>query len=184
MLAATLDRSLNPNAQIVMESTGPDSAPTLVGSGQLLSNGDVNGFGIFSLPMFHWNAVVPLETRNASKYVLAFDNIGALKTGVALASLAALQQNVQVIVRDDAGAQIGNPTIPLSALGHTSFMLDSPPAGIPSDERQARHHRVRYASRRPAQRAGPASQRLAALTTLPVLAERRHYRRLHRARGV
>ena len=74
VLASTLDRTLNPNAQIVMESTGPDSAATLVGSGQLSSNGNVSGFGIFSNPKPHWNAVVPLETRNASKYILAFDN--------------------------------------------------------------------------------------------------------------
>src|SRR4029077_11850565 len=92
-LASTLDRTLNPNAQIVMESTGPDNVASLAGSGQLLSNGSVSGFGIFSNPRVHWNAVVPLETRNASKYILAFDNTGALTTGLAIANLAALQQN-------------------------------------------------------------------------------------------
>ena len=130
-LASTLDRTLNPNAQIVMESTGPDSAATLVGAGQLLSNGSVSGFGIFSNPKQHWNAVVPLETRNASKYILAFDNIGPLTTGVAVASLSAQAANVPVIIRDHTGAPIGNATIPLSALGHTSFMLNAPPPGFP-----------------------------------------------------
>jgi hypothetical protein len=123
-LASTLDRTLAPNAQIVMESTGPDSATTLVGSGQLLSNGNVSGFGIFSNPKVHWNAVVPLETRNASKYILAFDNTAPITTGLAVANLAALQQNVQVIIRDDTGKQIGNPQpISLGALGHDYFML-------------------------------------------------------------
>jgi hypothetical protein len=130
-LAATLDRTLNPNAQIVMESTGPDSATTLAGSGQLFSNGNVGGFGIFSRPNYHWNAVVPLETRKATKYILPFDNTAALTTGVAVASLASLGANVQVIVRDDTGAQIGNPALPLSVLGHTAFMLNDPPPGFP-----------------------------------------------------
>jgi hypothetical protein len=130
-LAATLDRTLNPNAQIVMESTGPDSAATLVGSGQLLSNGNVTGFGVFSNPKLHWNAVVPLETRTASRYILAFDNTAPLTTGVAVANLAAQAQNVAVIIRDDAGTQIGNPTIPLVALGHTSFMLNDTQLGFP-----------------------------------------------------
>ena len=131
-LASTLDRTLVPNAQIVMESTGPDSATTLVGSGQLLSNGNVSGFGIFSNPKVHWNAVVPLETRNASKYILAFDNTGAVTTGLAIANLAALQQNVQVIIRDDTGLPIGNnPPITLKALGHAYFMLNDPTLGFP-----------------------------------------------------
>ena len=132
-LAATFDRTLAPNAQIVMESTGPDSAPTLIGSGQLQSNGNVSGFGIFSNPKPHWNAVVPLETRSATKYILAFDNTSPLTTGVAVASLAAQATNVTVIVKDDTGTQIGtNATISLKALGHTSFMLNAPPAGFPA----------------------------------------------------
>ena len=130
-LASTIDRTLNPNAQIVMESTGPDNVATLVGSGQLSSNGNMSGFGIFSNPKQHWNALVPLETRNASKYILAFDNTSPLTTGLAVASLAAQATNVPVIVRDDTGTQIGNSTIPLSALGHTSFMLNDPTLGFP-----------------------------------------------------
>ena len=130
-LASTLDRTLSPNAQIVMNSTGPDSAATLIGSGQLLSNGNVSGFGIFANPKVKWNAVVPLETRNASKYILAFDNTLPLTTGVAVANLAAQAANVPVIIRDDSGTPIGNATISLSALGHTSFMLNDPQLGFP-----------------------------------------------------
>ena len=50
---------------------------------------------------------------------------------MAVASLGAQAANVPVIIRDDTGTQIGNPTIPLSALGHTSFMLNNPPPGFP-----------------------------------------------------
>jgi hypothetical protein len=69
--------------------------------------------------------VVPLETRNASKYILAFDNTGTLTAGLAVANLAAQAASVPVIIRDDTGKQIGDPTIPLtlSALGHDYFML-------------------------------------------------------------
>lgn len=170
-LAATLDRPLNPNAQIAMQSTGPDSAPTLVGSGQLLSNGNVSGFGIFSLPRVHWNAVVPLETRNASKYILAFDNTGALTTGVAVASLSAQASNVQVIVRNDKGTQLGTPTIPLSALGHTSFMLSSPPPGFPVTT--GMRGTIEFDTPAGGQLSvlGLRANGLAALTTLPVLAD-------------
>ena len=169
LLAATLDRTLIPNAQIVMESTGPDSAATLIGSGQLLSDGGVNGFGIFSNPKQHWNAVVPLETRNASKYILAFDNTAPLVTGVAVANLAAQAASVPVIIRDDHGNQIGNPTISLSALGHTSFMLNDPQLGFP----------VTNSKRGTIEFDAPPSGQISvlglrangpALTTLPVLA--------------
>jgi len=132
LLASVLDRSINANAQLVIQSTGPDAAQQLIGSGLLQSNGNVSGFGIFSNPTFGWNAVVPLETRNAASYILAFDNTGTLVTGVALANLAATAANVNVIIRDDTGVQIGTFTIPLSAQGHLSFLLNQPPAGFPS----------------------------------------------------
>jgi YD repeat-containing protein len=169
LLAPTLDRTLSANAQVVMESTGPDNAATLVGAGQLLSNGSVNGFGIYSNPTAHWNAVVPLETRDADRYILAFDNTGTLTTGVAVANLAAQEANVQVIIRDDTGAQIGNPTIPLGSLGHTSFMLNDPQLGFP----------VTNSSRGTVEFDTPPGGKLSvlglrangpALTTLPVLA--------------
>lgn len=64
-LAATLDRTVNPNARVVIESSGP-GATQLLASGQILSSGSVSGFGIFSYPEFNWNAVVPLETRKAT----------------------------------------------------------------------------------------------------------------------
>jgi len=124
IVTATFDRSIASNAQLIMESTGPDTAPPLIGWGQLISNGAVSGFGIFSNPTFHWDAVVPLEIRNAPKYVLAFDNTGVLATGVAVANVASQAASVSVVIRDDTGAQIGTTTINLAAQGHTSFMLN------------------------------------------------------------
>ena len=71
----------------------------------------------------HQEAVVPLETRNASSFRLAFDNTGGLLTGLAIANLSAQAANVPLIIRDDNGAPLGTPVINLPAHGHTSFML-------------------------------------------------------------
>ncbi|MEQ1948836.1 MAG: FG-GAP-like repeat-containing protein [Bryobacteraceae bacterium] len=124
LLASTLDRPINPNAQLLVQSSGADSTSQLIGWGELLTNGQVSGFGIFNHPTLHWEAVVPLETRNASSYVLAFDNTGQVATGLAIASTVIQSTAVQVIIRDDTGAQIGTGFIPLGGKGHTSFMLN------------------------------------------------------------
>ncbi|MEQ1946230.1 MAG: hypothetical protein ABL995_03525 [Bryobacteraceae bacterium] len=122
LLAFTIDRRLNPNAHIVMESTGPDASPAAIGSGNLfVGTGDqITAFGIFSNATFHWDAVVPLETRNANSYYLAFDNTGNLATGVAVSGFGA----IVVTLRDENGAVIGNDTITLPNNGHISFMLN------------------------------------------------------------
>lgn len=124
-LTATLDRTLNPNANIVIDSTGTPGSPSLLGSGQLLSNGNVSGFGIFSYPAFQWSAVVPLETRNASAYELVFDNTGVLATGVALSNITASTVNIQVTIVNDAGTPIGTDTINLPAQGYEQFLLNT-----------------------------------------------------------
>jgi len=120
----SLDRTLNPNAHLVMESVGRSDQPTIVGSGGLssLSADKMSGFGIFSYPAFHWDAVVPPETRNAPFYILPFDNTGNLVTGVAV-NLFNAAGNVAVTILDDTGAQIGTDSITLPSNGHISFML-------------------------------------------------------------
>ncbi len=122
LLASTIDRTLAPGAQVVM-MTNPDSAMTSQGWGQLLGPGTVSGFGIFSNPALKWEAVVPLESRNAASYILAFDNTGSIATGLAIANLSGSPASVPVILRDSTGAQIGSGSISLQAFGHTSFML-------------------------------------------------------------
>jgi hypothetical protein len=68
-------------------------------------------------------ASVPLETRNASSYVLAFDHTNGIAVGVALQNVSALEGKIPVILRDDSGVQLGTDTITLAGLGHTSFVL-------------------------------------------------------------
>ena len=131
LLAASLDQTINPNAQFLLNSTGPTTVAPLQGWGQLSANGGISGFGTFTNTAAGWNAVVPLETQNASKYILAFDNTGAITTGLAIANLAAQTVTIQVIIRDENGGQIGSRTIQLAALGHTSFMLNDSQLGFP-----------------------------------------------------
>jgi hypothetical protein len=107
-------------ASIVIVSSG---TPQLLatGSAQLTSTGNVSGFVIFR----HGGqeAVVPLESRNANGYIIAFDNTSGTFTGIALNSVSALPANVPVIIRDDTGAQIGTDTLVLAANGHLAFTL-------------------------------------------------------------
>ncbi|MEQ1886904.1 MAG: BACON domain-containing carbohydrate-binding protein [Bryobacteraceae bacterium] len=169
--ASVLDRTIEANAQLVIESTGPDSAPQLIGSGLLQSNGNVSGFGIFSNPTLGWNAVVPLEARNAPNYILAFDNTNGLATGLAIANLSSTAAAVTVTIRDDTGAVIGTATIQLPAQGHTSFMLNSQYSVTVNKRGTIQFDTPGFAT--------PNAQRISvlglraiggALTTLPVLA--------------
>ena len=66
---------------------------------------------------------MPLETRNASAYILAFDNTGGTATGISINSVSTQAVNIPVVVRDDTGAQIATDTIPLAANGHLAFTL-------------------------------------------------------------
>ena len=100
-----------------------DGQPLLTGSAQLTTTGHVGGFVIFR----HNNqeAVVPLESRNASAYVIAFDNTHGTATGIALNAVSAQQVSISVTVRDDTGVPIATDTITLAANGHYAFTLGS-----------------------------------------------------------
>ena len=130
MLGATLDQTLNPHGQFIMDAAGSLSNPVSVGWAQLSTAGAVNGFAIFKNSSGQ-EAVVPLETRSAPSYLLAYDNSGALATGLAIANPATAAATVNVVIRDDTGAQIGTRIVNLPALGHQSFMLTDPQSGFP-----------------------------------------------------
>jgi hypothetical protein len=66
---------------------------------------------------------VPLESRNAGAYVIAFDNTNGTSTGLAVNAVSAGQVNIPVVVRDDTGAQIATDTLNLAANGHLQFTL-------------------------------------------------------------
>jgi hypothetical protein len=119
------------NATLLLDSTGPVSQPAITGSTQLLTNGNIDGFSIFTDTSTGQAAVAPLEKRNAGSYLLPFDNTGNVWTGVAVANLASAAANVNVVIRNDSGAQIRSGSIRLPAAGRNSFTLTDPTDGFP-----------------------------------------------------
>jgi hypothetical protein len=120
-----LQRTIAGNASLVMDTAGPQAPLVQTGSALLSANGAIDGFAIFRLIPGSQEAVVPLETRNASSYILAFDNTGGVVLGVAVQNVANTTAIIPVVIRDDAGAIISAPnsTLSLAANGHTSFVL-------------------------------------------------------------
>jgi hypothetical protein len=123
MTASSVDSLVNAGATLVVEGTGPDANPLQTGSAQLTTDGNISGFAIFRYEPNGQEAVVPLESRNASSYILSFDNSGGIATGVAVSTSSQQGVSVAVIIRDDSGVQIGSGAIPLAANGHTAFVL-------------------------------------------------------------
>jgi hypothetical protein len=120
--ASSVTQNLNTSALLLIDSQQSGTS-IAQGSAQLLTEGNIGGFAIFTNIPTGQAAVVPLETRNAPAYLLAFDNTGGINTGVALANVAATSASIPVIIRDDTGEQIGTDTISLAPHAHTSFML-------------------------------------------------------------
>ncbi len=124
LLAASIDNNIAPNASLVVQTAGPQVPPVLTGSAQLSATGATAGFAIFHLIPGAQEAVVPLETRNASSYLLAFDNTAGVVLGVAVANISTQSATIQVVIRDNTGSQIASGPLPaLPAGGHTSFVL-------------------------------------------------------------
>jgi hypothetical protein len=118
-MATSVTQTLPAGATRLIVSSG---APQLItGSAQLSTTGNVSGFAIFR----HNNqeAVVPLESRNAGAYIIAFDNTNGTGTGIAVSAVSAGPINIPVTVRDTTGATIATDTITLNANGHTQFTL-------------------------------------------------------------
>jgi hypothetical protein len=124
-LASSLDRAMASNASVVITTAGLQAPPVQVGSAQLAATGAVDGFAIFHLIPGAQEAVVPLETRNASTYLLAFDNTDGVVLGVAVENVSVQAGNIGVVIRDDTGAQLGTGTLAMSGNGHTSFVLST-----------------------------------------------------------
>ncbi|MSV35008.1 MAG: hypothetical protein EXQ47_05340 [Bryobacterales bacterium] len=125
LLASSLDRNIAGRASLFMTSGGPQTPPVQVGSAQLSATGNIDGFAVFHLIPGDQEAVVPLETRNAGSYALAFDNTGGVVLGVALQNVSSSFATIPVMIRDDTGAVISEPgtTLSLASSGHTSFVL-------------------------------------------------------------
>ncbi len=169
-VTASVAKMLVSNATLIIDTTGPGSQTSVADWTQLLTTGAIDGFAILEYAPTGQEAVVPFETRNASSYLLAFDNTGQVGTGLAIANLAPSAASVGVILRDDTGTQIGKGSIALAPLGHESFMLTDASNGFP----------VTANKRGTAEFDTPLGGRVSvlglrangeALTTLPVLAD-------------
>ena len=131
--ASVVSQTLAPNASFIMQATGPagPGIPYLEGSAQLAATGNVDGFAIFHFDPNQQEAVVPMETRTASSYLLAFDNTNGVLTGVAIANVSSTSSSIPVIIRDDQGNLLSSTFLTLAANGHTSFVLSDPTVGFP-----------------------------------------------------
>jgi len=125
MTESTIIGSINGHGLLLVDTTGLPTQPVNVGWSLLQANSSVSGYAVFTNTPNNWQAAVPLDTLNASSYLLAFDNTAALNTGLALANLSQQAANVNVIIRNDSGTTIGTETINVPAQGHTSFTLSS-----------------------------------------------------------
>jgi hypothetical protein len=121
--AGAFSRMIEPHSMLTDTSLGTGTVQAQVASAQLSSDSGVGGFIRFHYAPNGQEAIVPLETRNAPSYTLMFDNTGGIATGAALANLASTASTVPVVIRNDAGTQIGSAAIMLPAQGHSSFTL-------------------------------------------------------------
>jgi virginiamycin B lyase len=110
---------------------GPAGSALQTGSAQLNTAGNVAAYAIYRYVPNGQEAASPLETRSASAYVIPFDNTNGTATGIALSSAASQSVVVPVVIRDDAGNQIGTSTMLLNGNGHASFTLASQTQGFP-----------------------------------------------------
>jgi len=125
LLAASLDETISANASLTIQTAGPHTPPVQIGSAQLAATGAVDGFAIFHQIPTAQEAVVPMETRNAPSYLLAFDNTGGVVLGVAVENVSPQDANIGVVLRDDTGGLLGTGTLTLPGSGHISFVLST-----------------------------------------------------------
>jgi len=120
---SSADPTLAAGAMLMLQANGPLADPLQTGSAQLTTTGNISGFVIFRYQPNGQEAVVPLESRKAGAYLLAFDNTGGTATGIAVNTVSSGVANIAVIVRNDSGAQIGAHVLNLAANGHFSDTL-------------------------------------------------------------
>lgn len=123
--ASTLTETIPANASLWVQSTGIAIAPLQTGSAQLTTTGEISGFVIFRYNTNGQEAVVPLESRNASSYLIPFDNTQDTATGIAISNASGQAINVPVILRDGNGNTLTSGSIALNANGHMSFGLSA-----------------------------------------------------------
>jgi hypothetical protein len=125
LLASTIDRTLQSGAQLVLQTTGPNSQPTQVGWAQVLTNGALSGFAVLSQAMGNTNqqADEPLDAGKSADYIVPFDNTNGSSTAIALANTSAHAVTAAISIRNDTGSVLLSDTVTIPAMGHRSFNL-------------------------------------------------------------
>jgi hypothetical protein len=134
ILASSLDQTIAPEATFQMQATGPAGNPFIEGAAQMAATStSVDGFAIFHFTPSNQEAVVPMETRLAPSYLLAFDNTNSVQTGIAIENVSATAATVPLIIRNDVGLQLVTPapTITIPPFGHFSCVLTVSPCNYP-----------------------------------------------------
>ena len=122
---ASFNATVNAGAELLIQSTGPFSQPAQAGWAQLLANGNVGSFAVFSqaIAASMQEAVVPIEARTPKAFLLSFDNTNNYATGVALANISTQPATIPMTIRDDTGFVLLDSSISLPGQGHTAFDL-------------------------------------------------------------
>jgi hypothetical protein len=121
--ASSYSATLNPGTVLILESAGSSSQAALSGSAELRAAAGVSAFAVFESVSNSQEAAVPLETRTATTYVLAYDNSNGYINGVAIANASNQSATITVTLRNASGTVTGSGSIPLAAQGHTAFLL-------------------------------------------------------------
>jgi sugar lactone lactonase YvrE len=124
--ASSLDRVINPNATLLIDTEAPQTSALLTGWADVLTSGPVNGFAIFREGSSNGTAsegTVPLQNQFQSTTILPYDNTGGFVMGVAIANLGASSSSITATIWDDSGSQLGAQPIAIPANGHAAFVL-------------------------------------------------------------
>jgi hypothetical protein len=123
--ASSLDRVVNPNATLLIETEAPQTSATLQGWADIMTSGPINGFAIFRQASQNGTAsegTVPLQNQLQGAMILPYDNTGGFVMGVAVVNLGA-SSSVTATIWDDSGSQLGVQTITIPPNGHAAFVL-------------------------------------------------------------
>jgi hypothetical protein len=126
---SSVEWTIPASGSLIVESEASPTGPILQGWAELQTASDVTGYAIFRQQVEASRTaegVSPFENRNRTSYLLPFDESKGLVSGVALANLSSTASaTVNVVLRDDAGNQVGTDSILLNPRGHTSYVVSS-----------------------------------------------------------
>jgi hypothetical protein len=116
------------NDTLLIESDTLASVET-TGWAEVISTGPITGYGVFhytSAAGLGSEGTVPLEAAFNPSFILPYDAVGGLLTGVALTNLVPGNTTVVIAtVWGTGGKQIASQKITLPAGGHTAFLLST-----------------------------------------------------------